>query len=87
MTAKEAWGIVMIVISVFVVILGLLSISSTYDEAVQLQALANMTGGYANSIMSGAKSAIEDSYIKSSIITVVGMILSIVGTRLLTKLE
>ena len=87
MTANKTWGILLIVIGVIMIFGGLATISSTYDQATQLQAISNMAGGLGNSLMSGAKSTVEDGYMKGAVISVIGLVLSIIGTKLMQKKE
>jgi hypothetical protein len=82
MTTKKISGIVMIVIGVLMLIFGLLALISNYDSASQIQAMNSMMGGLGNSMMGGARDAITNGYIKGGLISVLGLVLSILGIRL-----
>ena len=75
----------MIVIGVIAILFGLLTLISAYDASTQIQNMNNMMGGtmgnFGKGIANMQQNAITDSYIKGGVIMVIGIILSIIGTK------
>ena len=90
MTVKKIWGIILIILGVVVTIIGLLAIYSVYDQSIQIEAMKQMMGNNGTNMFNAMgvnQEAITNGYIKSSILTIVGIGLSVFGTKLISKEE
>lgn len=95
--AKNVWGIIAIVVGVLMAIVGLVTFVDVYNQAQQLETTSNMMGGLmgndgtkmmnAFAAMSGVdlETEIRNGYIKSGLTLLVGVGISVFGTKLLSK--
>jgi hypothetical protein len=90
MTAKKIWGTIIIILGVIATIVGLLSIYGVYEQSIQIEAIKQMMGSEGANIFNSIginQEAITNGYIKSFILAIVGIGLSIFGTKLISKGE
>ncbi len=94
--AKNVWGIIMIVLGVILGLVGVVNLMDVHSQAQQLEMAANMMSGFGGNgaemmkgiaAMNGVdlEAEIRNGYIVSTLITLVGIGLSIFGTKLLSK--
>lgn len=90
--AKNIWGIIGIVLGVLIVIVGLITLVNAYDQAQQIEAAAKMMGNQGANMMNlfaamggiDIEAEIRNSYIIAGVELLIGIGLSIFGTKLLS---
>jgi len=87
MTATKIWGLVLIVVGVIAIAWGVMGVISVYDQASQLKSMGGMFGGMGNALMGATSEMIRNEYIKFGVSIVIGIVLSIVGTKFINKTE